>query len=442
MNKPSKQIWLPAVLALSLAGMATGCSATPDVKANAASGAQQPVKLMKLGAATYSGYGGKIAPDQEIKIVSKISGRVSEVLVEEGAMVKKGDVLIQLETADLLQQVKQAESAVIAAQAKLDDARNGARAQELQAAESALRAAEGAYEQAQAAVEQAKAGLDLATKTYNQLQNKFDTSASVTKEDLETGTLNFEKARTGYAQAQAAAKAAAAQTDAARSKLQLTREGATENTIKAMQAEVDRLTSVLELANSSLNNATITAQADGMIVKRSIQAGEMAQAGTTLLSIVNMSQVQIELSVADTQIGQIKAGTPVQVKVPNISDNVFNGTITFVSPVSNANSNTFPVKVTVDNKDGLLFGGMVAEVYTQEAAQAKLEVPASAIIKKDGKEYVVRADNNKARIVEVKTSEKSKDWVYVEAGTQLAAGQEIVVQPDSAMSDGTALKAE
>jgi len=69
-------------------------------------------------------------------------------------------------------------------------------------------------------------------------------------------------------------------------------------------------------------------------------------------------------------------------------------------------------------------------------------VPASAIIKKDGKEYVVRADNNKARIVEVKTSEKSKDWVYVEAGTQLAAGQEIVVQPDSAMSDGTALKAE
>ncbi|WP_284640714.1 efflux RND transporter periplasmic adaptor subunit [Paenibacillus silviterrae] len=442
MNKPSGKIWLPAVLALSLAGAVTGCNTTGNLKADTASAAQAPVRLMKLGAAMASGYGGKIAPDQEVKIVSKIAGKVSEVLAQEGAEVKKGDILIQLETSDLLQQVKQAESAVIAAQAKLDDARNGTRSQELQAAESALRAAEGGYEQAQAVVEQAKAGFDLATKTYNQLRNQYDSNSSVTKEVLEQGTLNYEKARTSYVQAQAAAKAAGAQEDAARSKLQLAREGATENTLKAMQAEVDRLTSVLELANSSLNNASITAPSDGMVVKRGIQPGEMAQPGTPLLSIVNMKQVQIELSVADTQIGQVKTGTPVQVKVPNVVDTVFNGTITFVSPVSNANSNTFPVKVTVDNKEGKLFGGMVAEVYTQDASAAKLEVPASAIIKKDGKEYVVRSDNKTARLVEVKTTEKGKDWVYAEAGAHLAAGQEIVVNPDPATSDGAALRTE
>ncbi|ALS20424.1 efflux RND transporter periplasmic adaptor subunit [Paenibacillus naphthalenovorans] len=433
--------WLiPTVLTTVFVGILPGCSDTSD--ASGANPASVPVKVIKLGQFTDPGLSGKIIPDQDIKIVSKVSGKVAGVNVQEGDKVKKGDVLVQLETDDLLQQVRQAQSGVAAAEAKLADTQAGARTQEIQGLESAVKMAQGAYEQATAALQQASAALDLSTKTYNRLRNMFDSSSSVTQEELDKGTLDYEKAKAGYEQAQAAQKSAAAQVEAAKAKLEQARIGPTDNTLKALQAEVDRLHAGLELANSSLNNATITAPIDGVVVKKSISPGEMAQAGVPIISLVNMDQVQVELSVADNQISKVNVGTPVQVKVQSIPDQLFQGTISFVSPVSNPNSNTFPVKVKVDNKDGLLFAGMVAEVHIDGAGDNRIEVPKSAIVKKENKEYLFIMDNDAARLVEVKTEEKNQDWVYVQPNDKLKGDRQIVVNPGDKLADGTKVKAQ
>ncbi|NHN30326.1 efflux RND transporter periplasmic adaptor subunit [Paenibacillus agricola] len=437
----SKQMWVPALLSLTLIGALSGCGSDTSSQVDGADAAAS-VKVMKLGQVTDSGWSGKINPNQEVKIVSKTSGKVTAVNVEEGALVKKGDVLVQLETDDLVQQLKQAEFGVIASNAKLADTLAGARSQDLRAAESAVRAAEATQAQTNAAVEQGKAGLEVATHIYNSLRNQFDSSSAVTKEDMDRGQLEFEKARTGYDQAMAASQAAAAQANAAKARLELAQAGATDNTIKALKADVDRLNATVVLANNSVNNAAITAPADGMVIKRTIQPGEMAQPGVALFSIVDMSQVQVELSVTDTQIGKVKAGTAVEVKVANVPDQTFPGTITFVSPISNANSNTFPVKVTVDNKDGLLFAGTIAEVHMQNTSPSKLEVPKSAIIKKDGKNYVAKVEGDIAHLMEVQTSDKNQDWVFVEAGANLQANQQIVVNPNDKIVEGGKLKVE
>jgi HlyD family secretion protein len=438
----TKQIWVPALLSLAFIGALSGCGSTGASGQVGGAESVASVKVIKLGQLTDPGWSGKINPNQEVKIVSKISGKVSSVNVEEGAIVKKGDVLVQLETDDLIQQLKQAESSVIASNAKLADTQAGARSQELRAAESTVRAAEATQAQSNAAVEQGKAGLEVATHSYNRLRNLFDSSSTVSKEDMDRGKLEFEKARTGYDQAQAASQAAAAQVDAARARLELTQAGATGNTIKALSADVDRLNSVVELANNSINNATITAPTEGIIIKRTIQPGEMAQPGVTLFSIVNMSQVQVELSVTDTQIGKVKAGTAVEVKAANVPDQTFPGTISFVSPVSNPNSNTFPVKVTVDNNAGLLFAGTIAEVHVKNSPQSRLEVPKSAIIKKDGKNYVIKVEGGIAHLTEVQASDKNQDWVFVESGANLQADQQIVVNPSDKIVDGAKLKVE
>ncbi|MGF7034520.1 multidrug efflux pump subunit AcrA (membrane-fusion protein) [Paenibacillus mucilaginosus] len=438
MNRNHK-LWAPALLSLALAGALQGCSTDPG---HAAAGAKASYQLMQLAQGSQVSLSGKIIPDQEVKVVSKGSGKVAAVNVEEGAAVHKGDVLIQLETDDLLQQVRQAQSGVTGAQAKLADLQAGARPQEIAALESALAAAKAAQEQAGAAVQQAKAGLDLATSSYNRLRNLYDSSSSVSKEDLDKGTFEYEKARTAYEQTQAAHKAAGAQVEAAQAKLELARSGATDNTLKATEAEVNRLSAALELANSSLNNATVTAPVDGIVVKRSIQPGEMAQAGAALFSVVKMDRVQVEVSAADNQIAKIKTGTEVQVKVPTAGDQPFKGTVTFVSPVATPNTSSFPVKVTVDNQEGKLFAGMVAEVVTAGSTEQKLEVPKSAVLQRDGKSYVVLSDNGKAKLAEVKTEDKNAEWVYVQESGELKAGQSIVVNPDAAIAEGTALKAE
>ncbi|NEW04605.1 efflux RND transporter periplasmic adaptor subunit [Paenibacillus sp. SYP-B3998] len=437
--KKLNNLIVPAVLMLAVVSVLPGCGATVSGQSDRMA---VSVQTIKLGQPVTAGLSGKIIPDQDIKIVSKVAGKVSVVNVQEGSKVKKGDVLVQLETDDLAKQVKQAESSVLAAQAKLADTQAGARVQEIRGLESTVNAAQGAYGQATAAVEQAKAGLDLSTSAYNRLRNMYDSSSGVTQEDLDKGTFDYEKAKAGYAQAQAAQKAAAAQVQGAEAKLEQAKAGPTDNTIKALQADVDRLHAGLELANSGINNAMITAPIDGVIVKKSISTGEMAQPGVQLLSLVSMDQVQVELSVADSQISQVKVGMPVDVNVQNVPNKSLQGEIAFVSPVSNLNSSTFPVKVKVDNKEGLLFAGMVAEVKLDAAEQSRLEVPKSAMIKKDQKDYVFTADNNTAHLVEVKTEEKNQDWLYVRSNDKLKANQQIVVNPTDKIVEGTKIKAE
>ncbi|CRF29068.1 copper/silver efflux system membrane fusion protein CusB [Mycobacterium tuberculosis] len=168
----------------------------------------------------------------------------------------------------------------------------------------------------------------------------------------------------------------------------------------------------------------------------------MAQPGVPIISLVNMDQVQVELTVADSQITKVNVGTPVNVKVQSLPDQLFQGTISFVSPVSNPNSNTFPVKVKVDNKDGLLFAGMVAEVHIEGAGDSRIEVPKSAIVKKENKEYLFTMDNDTAHLVEVKTEEKNQDWVYVQPNDKIKGDQQIVVNPGDKLTDGAKVKAQ
>ncbi|MDD9266372.1 efflux RND transporter periplasmic adaptor subunit [Paenibacillus sp. GCM10023248] len=438
--KNLKKWVVPAALMLAVVSIVPGCGDKVTGATNAA--AAVSVKTIKLGQPVSAGLSGKIIPDQDIKVVSKVAGKVAQVNVQEGSKVKKGDLLVQIETGDFTQQAKQAESALQASQAKLVDTQQGARKQEIDGLQSAVSAAQGANQQATAAVDQAKAAYDLATSAYNRLRNAYDSNSGVTQEDLDKGTMEFERAKAAYDQAQGAQKASQAQLQGAEAKLQLAKIGATDNTIKALQADVDRLQAGLDLANSNLSNATITAPIDGVIVKKSISEGELAQPGVQLLSLVNMDQVQVELSVEDSQIAQVKAGSQVDVTVQNLPGKTFKGEISFVSPVSNTNSSTFPVKVKVDNKDGQLFAGMVAEVTMNASQQSRLEVPASAVMKKDQKEYVFVADNGTAHRIEVTTEKKNEDWVYVQANDKIKGSQQVIVNPTDQIAEGTTVKAE
>ncbi|MCR8629710.1 efflux RND transporter periplasmic adaptor subunit [Paenibacillus radicis (ex Xue et al. 2023)] len=432
--------WIPVILSLCAVMVLPACGAAVSPQANAAQAIS--VKAIKLGQTNESGLSGKVIPDQEVKVVSKASGKVLDVKVNEGSVVKKGDVLVQLETDDLSQQLKQAESGVIAAQAKLADTQAGARSQEIQGLESAVQSAKAANDQIQAATDTAKSAFDLAQKNYNRLRNMYESSSTVSKDDMDKGTFEFDKAKSAYDQAQAQLQSSAAQVTAAKAKLDLARSGPTGNTVEALQAEVNRLNAGLELASSAFNNAAITAPMDGIIVKRSIQPGEMAQPGVTLLNLVKMDQVQIELSVPDSLIGKLKSGADVDVKISNLPDRSFAGKLNFVSPVSNANSSTFPVKVTVDNKDGLILAGMMAEVHMKEAGQNRMEIPKAALVKKDNKNYIYMIQDKTAKAVEVTTQDKNQDWVYLQDNASVKAGQQIIINPTDALTDGSTVKVE
>lgn len=437
MNKKGFHTLITFLILSSLALLVSGCSA------KSASGQEgvPSVKVIKVGLAPDSGLmaSGKVTPDQEVQVVSKVPGKVAAVNVTEGTNVKKGDELVKLEADDYILQVKQAEAGIAGSQAKLADAKAGARAQEIEALAGAVQQAAASLEQTKAGIEQAKAAYDLAQKSYERVKRLFESSA-ISQAELDKASLERERARTGYEQAQAQEAAMKGQLAAAQAKLDLAKSGVTANTIKALQADVNRVQTGLDLAKNALANTSVKAPIDGIVVARNVEPGEMAQPGVPLLTIVKMDQVQVQVSVPQEQINQVKKGTRVDVKVNGLPNKVFQGVIDFVSPVSDSNNTTFPVKVKVKNEEGLLRAGMVAQVYLNGNQTSRIEIPKTALVEKNNKTYVYKWEAGAVRLVEVSTEEKNQDWVYLLGG--LKENEQIVINPNDKLADGVQVRAD
>ncbi|MEI7025765.1 efflux RND transporter periplasmic adaptor subunit [Paenibacillus sp. y28] len=427
-----------ALILLAAAALTvSGCSGKA---ASAGSAGPAVVKTVQIGAAT-AGVSGKIAPDQTVQIVSKTSGKVKSVEVGEGAKVKQGDVLVQLETDDLELQVNQAQAGLAAAQAKLADTEAGARLQDIQAARSGVDQAAGTVRQTAAAVEQAQAANELQQRTFNKLRNRFD-NGEVTQDELDQGQLAAEKTRTAYEQALAQKLAAEATLSSTQAKYDLLRAGATSSTLDALRAEVTRTQAALEIARNAMNQAAVRAPIDGTVVKKIIHPGEMAQAGSALLTVVDMHQVSVEVSVPENMIQQVKVGQQADVRVASLQGKAFEGTVSFASPVSDSASNTFPVKLTVPNADGLLLAGTLAEVSFTPGTAHGLEIPKVALLKKGDKTVVYKLDGDVVHEVSVVTEEKNQDWVYVQGNGSLKSEDRLVLNPVESLTDGAKVKAE
>ncbi|KQL48369.1 RND transporter [Brevibacillus choshinensis] len=349
---------------------------------------------------------GKIAASEEIQVVSKVSGKAATVTVNEGSVVKQGQVLVTLEAADYQQQIAQAQAAIAGAQAKLRDTKAGARNEQLQ--------------QLASTVEQAKASLKVAESNYNRMKALFD-SGALSAAELEKNTLDLEKARTGLDQVQA--------------QYDLAKAGPTSDTVAALQAEVSRLNSSLELAKSSYDNTIVRAPISGIVAKRNLDPGEMAGAGSPLLVLVKMDEVKVEASVPQEQINNVKVGSSVDVKVSSLGGKVLKGNVEFVSPISDANSSSFPVKIRVPNQDGTLRAGMVAEVMLQGQVEQGTKVPTAAVLEKDGKQYIYTVDKDVVHQVEVTVSNASGDWTTVTAGVN--DNDQVVLNPTDKLAEGT-----
>lgn len=440
-----KHLNLIAALSLLSASAVSlsGCSSVPSAQASAAT--VPNVRVITVSGAALPGASGKIAPSQTTRIYAKNPGRVAAVNVQEGSKVKKGELLIQLETDDLTQQVNSAQAALDQAQAALNDALKGARPQDLQAAEAGVAQAKASLDNANAAVDGVKSSLDLVTKTYNQVKNHFD-EGTASKSDMDNATMNYDKAKSGYDQAVAGQATAKAVLSAAQAKLDLARAGATADSIAGLKARVSQAQASLDLAKNALEAASINAPADGIVVKKLIEPGEMAftmmPSGTELLVMVNMDTVEVDVSVPEDMVAGIKEGDGAIVTLPSIPGKTFDGTVTFASPVSDQNNNTFPVKVAVKNPDGALRAGAVASVSFAAAQQSRTELPKNALVKTDGGTAVFKLDGDTLHKVVLQTEDKNQDWVYVKGDSALKANDKIVLNPDAKLTDGAKVHAE
>ncbi len=305
MNKRFRTITILSVLAASTM-VFTGCGT--DLPANASEQQIPSVKTITLSSVE-RGLIGKVVVNETVEIYSKQPGRIASILVEEGAKVKKGDLLVQLETSELEVQVRKAQAGLDAAQAQLANTLEGARQED-------IRAVQGALDAAHALVDQSKAAFDQIQITYNQARNHYD-MGNITKDELELATTNYKTAKSAY-------DAAVANARSAQAKLDLLKAGAAASTIDQLRAQVAAAQADLDSANLMLRNASIVSPIDGIVVKKYAKAGEMAftamPSGASLLQLVSLDPAKVEVSVPESEVNQIKEGDSIDIQVASLPD--------------------------------------------------------------------------------------------------------------------------
>jgi RND family efflux transporter MFP subunit len=168
-----------------------------------------------------------------------------------------------------------------------------------------------------------------------------------------------------------------------------------QSSVEGLRAQLTALDDMVRLAELSVRNATVAAPFDGIVTARAVEPGTVIGAGTTLISLVDLATVELEAAAPVAAGVLLKPGQSVEVRVDGIADRSFAGTVARINPVAAAGTRTIPVYITMDNSEGLLFGGMFATADVVVARNpAAIALPSDAIRTDAGGAYVLRIEND------------------------------------------------
>ncbi len=327
--------------------------------------------------------------------------RVEELHANIGDFVKKGQVVAELEKADLVALVDQRRAELAISEAKLS------------AVETLLPQE---IEKAEAELAQTDATVELARKEMAR-QDEL-------REGAMTAQLEWDRAveRLGVAEARLAVTATA---------LRLARARYGED-LKQAQAEVARTSATLEYARIHLSYATITAPIEGVIGSVSTQEGETVAAGLsapTFVTIIDLNRLQVDAFVDEVDIGQVHVGQPAVFTVDTFPAREFKGRVVAIYPNAVLQDNVVNYDVVVeiasDYKD-LLRPEMTASVtISLESRSNVLAVPTAAVKRKRGKNIVWIPTDDGPELREIKVGWKDGQWIEIVAG--LGEGETVLM---------------
>ncbi|MDH6533619.1 biotin/lipoyl-binding protein [Parabacteroides sp. 52] len=227
----------------------------------------------------------------QVRISSKVPGRVDTYYAKEGDKVKAGDTLVFLSTPDVRAKLQQAEAARSAAEAQRMKAIKGARAQEIT----------GVYELWQKAV----AGLDIAQKSYERVQNLYN-----------KGVMSAQKRD----EAEANYHAMVATEKAARSQYDMAREGARQEDKMAAAALVQQAGGAVAEVESYIDEGTLFSPINGEITERFPQIGELVGTGAPIMNVVDLNDMWVTFSVQEELLKNIRIGSELNAFIPALGD--------------------------------------------------------------------------------------------------------------------------
>ncbi len=309
-------------------------------------------------------------------ISPKISGLITDVLVDQGDLVKAGQVLVRLDDRDFKRQVDVSEASLGAAQA-------------------AIKRQEADRARATAVLEEAKQYLDRLNTT---------TAGAVSQTDRDKGIEALRVAEAGLASADAAV---------AEGRKQL---AAAEQT--------------LELERVKLSDTVVTAPYDGLIVQRSRDAGAIAVPGTSILSLISLRESWVSAWVDETEMARLHPGQPARVVFRSEPTHSYKGEVARLGRETDRETREFLVDVLVREFPKNWAVGQRAEVYIETARKEDTVVlPSGKLTWREGSPGAFVEREGRALWRPVKLGLRGRETVEILEGVR--AGESVIVPADA-----------
>ena len=204
---------------------------------------------------------------------------------------------------------------------------------------------------------------------------------------------------------------------------------ASETTRMSRQAQLEAAQAAVDLVRLDIARLEITAPFSGVLETDTAEIGSLLGPGGTCATLIDLSSVKVTGFVAEQEVDQIELGQSASARL--INGRVIPGKISFISRVSDPETRTFQVEVTLPNEDGRIRDGMTAELQIELPAQVASRIPQTALtLDDDGRIGVRVAEDGVARFYPIRIVRESVDGVWVaglpESAAVIVVGQEFV----------------
>jgi len=300
-------------------------------------------------------YSGTIEATQA-QLAFQVGGVVSVIYTDEGEKVKTGKLLAELDRSPY--QARYEESVAVAHQALKNLQRN----------ETIL---EVYLKTLPADVKRAESGVDSTEAVMKEALNNKDRYDSLYKKDVvsrqewESVTLKYETAVARRSEAKAILRQAQSN---------LKKIDVTKREIEVAQAQYTAAQASVAYTAVQLGYTQLKAPFDGIVTSRNVEVGEVVTTGREVLTLSDLSTVDLKIFVGETEIGNVKPGGNVDVKIDTFPDRIYTGTVAFISPEAEFTPKiiqthkervklVYLVKISIPNSDLTLKTGMPADAW-------------------------------------------------------------------------------
>ncbi len=388
---------------------------------------------------------GLLEGTRQVRLEMAVGGQLAELNARPGDAVRAGAVLARVETGGLTLAVQSAQAELAQEEASLRALSQPAPAEDVAAARAAVDSARAKLTETQAGPsedELTQLSVDMLRKqitlkqaqwAYDQVAYRGDVGAMPQASSLEQATIDYQEAQAAY---KLAAKGPS-EADVASARLQLAQaesdladklRGPGEAEMAGAQAAVEAAQVQLAKAERDLAGATLTAPFDGVVLEVKANPGEIVAAGSELISLADMSAVEVRATVTEEDLPLVQVGQPAELFFDARPDVTIAGRVARIVPQrdAGASSPVYPIYITLDGAPSGLAPGMTVDASIVIARRADvLKLPRALVrARADGTAQVKVWVNDHAEDRSVKVGLRGDQDVEIVEG--LSEGEQVV----------------